>query len=133
MANWYGMARSNYFRVKDDKAFKEWAKSIDGLQVITDDKGRYGLVSEDDCGGWPLHDIDDETDEEIEFDIPGDVAKHLQEGEVAVFMEIGAEKLRYLTGLAVAINCKSERETVSIKDIYGIAEDLGDNITRCES
>jgi hypothetical protein len=38
------------------------------------------------------------------LDLFGEVAGHLVEGSVAVFIEVGAEKLRYLTGWAVAVN-----------------------------
>lgn len=33
MANWYGSARSNYFRVKDRDAFLAWAEEL-GLTVM---------------------------------------------------------------------------------------------------
>ena len=45
MANWYGHARSNYFRVKDREKFEEWTKSIGDLEVIEDDEGRVALLS----------------------------------------------------------------------------------------
>ena len=36
MANYYAAARSNYFAVKDEKAFREWADQL-GLAVLTPD------------------------------------------------------------------------------------------------
>ena len=48
-------------------------------------------------------------------------------------MECGAEKLRYLTGRAEAINAAGWRCTVSLSDIYEIAEtELGGPVTRAE-
>ena len=44
-------------------------------------------------------------------------------------MEAGHEKLRYISGYAEAINAKGERRTVSLSDIYGLARELGSNIT----
>jgi hypothetical protein len=33
-------------------------------------------------------------------------------------MEIGAEKLRYLTGIAIAVNYKGRATVVSLDDVY---------------
>jgi hypothetical protein len=124
MADFYRRARSNYFRVKDIAKFKQWAESIDGLEVLhDDDDGTVGLLSED---GWPLWRTDEETEEEKKMDVGEEVAKHLQEGSVAIFLEIGAEAMRYLAGRALAINSKGETRTVDLRDIYEQAKALGD-------
>jgi len=60
------------------------------------------------------------------------LATHLEEGWVAIVQEVGAEKLRYITGFATAINSKGETQDISIGQIYQKAEALGRNITRCE-
>ncbi len=44
-------------------------------------------------------------------------------------METGAEKLRYLTGWAQAINSRGETRTLNLEDIYEIAGPLGEDIT----
>ena len=54
------------------------------------------------------------------------------EGEVAVMMEIGNERLRYMTGVAYAINSRGEQATVSLYSIYELAERLGKNVTKAE-
>lgn len=122
MVNWYGSARSNYFRVKDSEAFKE-ALSRLGVDVYDGNGIHDGLVmicvSEgSDSGGWPTEGYDDEIGEGYDIDIETIVAEHLADGEVAVLMEVGAEKLRYLTGWAVAIHSSGSVERVSIDDIY---------------
>jgi len=48
------------------------------------------------------------------------VADHLIDGEVAIFMECGAEKLRYIVGCAVAVNNKREYKVVNINSINRI-------------
>jgi hypothetical protein len=49
---------------------------------------------------------------------------------VAVFVEVGAEKLRYLTGWSFAVSAKGERVEVSLDEIYQRANDtLGGEIT----
>jgi hypothetical protein len=54
---------------------------------------------------------------------------------VAIVMEIGYEKLRYLYGFAIAINNRGFIRTISLNEIYDIAVDLTDKpeeITRAE-
>jgi hypothetical protein len=132
MANWYGHARTNYFRVKDQEAFAQWAKSRGNLEVIRDAEGRVGLLSDHEYGGWPDFKYDEATDETQECDLFQDVAAHLQEGSVAVFMEVGAEKLRYLTGFALAVNSQGETVETSLDGIYELAKSLGDEVTEAE-
>ena len=135
MADWYGNARSSYFRVVYKDKFVQWSKSFgDNLKVVKDNEGRVALLSHAEKGNWPLTRYDPKTDEEEEEDIDliGEVAAHLQEGSVAVFTEIGAESLRYLTGWAVAINSKGEKVEVKLNDIYERARCLGHEITGAE-
>lgn len=51
-------------------------------------------------------------------DLVRELAEHLPKGQVAVLMEIGAEKLRYLTGVAIAVNHKGRVVEVMLSDIY---------------
>lgn len=129
MANWHGTARSNYFHVKDDEAFEAWANSL-SLDCFQDDEGRYAIAAQ----GWPTSNYDDEEDEEYEVFLTMDLSTHLREGEVAVLMEVGNEKLRYLTGTAVAVNHKGEQVSVSLDSIYEKAALAfgNDNITLAE-
>ena len=127
MANWYGSARSNYFRVIDPDKFKKLMKELD-VQVWKkkDNKGQimFGLAPNDSSdGAWPTSLWDEENNEDIEISIPQIVAGHLTPGSIAVFMECGAEKLHYLTGWAVAINHKGKEVAISIHDIYRKAQE----------
>ena len=136
MADWYGHARSNYFRVKDLDAFKAKMEQV-GLEVVgrrQDDSveadGRVAVLStNDDKGGWPSGYYDDDADEDVEVDVVELIAEHLADDEVAVFMECGAEKLRYLTGNATAVNNKGEMRQVWLDQIYPLAAELGTNVT----
>lgn len=117
MANWYGTARSNYFRVKDNDAFLKWADSR-GLGVFRDEENAdlfaiHGGESTDN-GSWPSYDV--KNDREIDF--IEELAQHLSKGQVAVLMEVGAEKLRYLTGVAIAVNHSGRIVEVTLGDIY---------------
>jgi hypothetical protein len=135
MANWRGTSRSNYFRVKDAQAFEaDMAKfQIPYWPGEADKNDMYAISGRDDEDGyWPsAYPADDEDDEAIEFDIYEVVASHLADDEVAILMEAGAEKLRYVTGVAVAINNKGGVEEVKLDDIYEKAKKLGSNITGC--
>jgi len=117
MANWYGTARSNYFRVKDAEVFVQWAKRR-GLGVFKTERGAdifaiHGGDSTGD-GSWPSYDMAEDS----EIDLVRELAEHLPKGQVAVLMEIGAEKLRYLTGVAIAVNHKGRVVQLTLSDIY---------------
>ena len=60
-------------------------------------------------------------DGDHEIDFYAELAKHLQNGWVAIVMEVGAEKLRYVTGYAVAVNHNGKCCDVSIDRIYQLA------------
>lgn len=57
------------------------------------------------------------------------VARHLIDGDVAVFQEVGSEKMRYVGGVSVAVNSKGETVRVDLDDIYEKAKALGENVT----
>jgi hypothetical protein len=127
MANYYASARSNYFKVKDAEAFKTWAASLPGLGVIEkpddaeENPAWFAIYSDDgDSGSWPYW-TTNEDGEDIEIDLPAELSEHLQEGEIAVLIEVGAEKLRYLCGHAVAVNWAGETEFLSLDRIYDLA------------
>jgi hypothetical protein len=136
MADWYGFCRSNYFRVRDLERFKEFCKkwNLTFIEKVGEPKGLVGFLIEegDGFGGMPSGYHDEKLDDYVEADPIDELALHLRAGEVAIVMECGAEKLRYVSGWAVAINSKGERETVDLQDIYKRAEKLGKHMTRCE-
>ena len=134
MANYYGQFRSNYFHVKDVEAFKAWADRVD-VRVLKKETNQMWMVCSSDMsdsGGIP--DTEDLptgtatkppgwTDEEFadefrQFDFLKELSQHLAKYEIAIVMETGSEKLRYLHGWAGAINSEGKRLEVSISDIY---------------
>ncbi len=149
MANYVALARTNYFRVKDLDAFKSalrvygiephsWDDRVCGAEFVLDDArtnrptGAIALFS---FGSWPSLDEDSvadrlelDDDEEVpsqHADICSLVADHLlNDYEVAVFMEVGFEKLRYLVGTTIAVNSCDERRSVDMSDIYALSEEL---------
>ena len=116
MANYYASARSNYFKVKNPDAFFEAMKPFDlDISDRNADDALCLLCKND--GGWSWYNSDTEKDHN-----PVDIiAPHLQDNEVCILMETGAEKLRYLIGYAVAFNNKKRQTVLSLQNIYDIA------------
>jgi hypothetical protein len=80
-------------------------------------------TSED--GGWPSfrsrQDQEDQEDDAI--DLAAEIADHLAPGEVCIFQQVGAEKLRYLSASALAVNAAGETLQISIDDIYTLVRE----------
>jgi hypothetical protein len=124
MANYYGNARSNYFHVKDEEAFLAAMEKLPDIEIhrSNNDEGAFCILGcNADGAGWTQWMWDEEIEDDVEVDLPGVVSEHLVDGEVAIFMETGSEKLRYLVGWAEAINSEGERESISIDGIYELA------------
>ena len=133
MANYYGTARTNYFLVKDEEAFKAEMEKFE-VTVISqkiDDQNLYGILDNDpDGGGMPWSFYNDETEEYDEIEWTEILGKHLADGQVGILMESGAEKHRYIGGYAVAFNNKGESRNVNLVDIYELAKELGTGVTQ---
>ena len=137
MANYYGYARSNYFRVKDLQRFRA-AMSNCAVEIVEEDNGdknrsrRVALLSDSESG-WSSSYVDAKGND-VDASIHDIVQEHLADDEVAIFMEIGYEKLRYLSGYAVAVNNKNKSVSFQLSDIYTDkrVRKLGSNITRAE-
>ena len=101
--NYYGAGRTNYVRISDmDGLEAALNEKIIGLDMDFDQEGRCCFLCDSE-GGYPyLQDLD-------EFDWGADIMPFVEPGQVLVFMQSGAEGLRYVTGYASAY----------IKDTYG--------------
>jgi hypothetical protein len=119
MANYYGVARTNYFKVKDldglKKALEPFSLKLcgkEGFVALLDDHG--------DGGGWPNFALT-EDGEDIEFDATVHICPFMEDDQVLVIMEAGHEKYRYVNGWAEAYNAKGERVGITLDDIYAKA------------
>src|SRR5436190_7395776 len=132
MANYYATARSNYFKVKDMEAFNNWCRSLEIEPIDGDPADKAGLVAmvsaTPDGDGWPSFRVNG-NDEPVEVDLAAELSTHLQDGWVAVLMEAGSEKRRYVVGWALAVNSKGETRQVSLQDIYDLAGKIGEHVT----
>jgi hypothetical protein len=134
MANWYGTARSNYFRVNNPDTFREEMDALEGIAVVTreiEGETRYGIL-ETGGEGWPYSQYNEETQVYDDVDIGATLMEHLADGEVCVLIEAGAEKHRSITGHAIAFNNKGDEVSVALNEIYDRAAALGTTITRAE-
>lgn len=134
MANYYGQTRSNYFAVKNADVFLEEMKKFP-VEIIKEEKNGmtlYGFLDADSNGGGSVDYYADADGEYIEVDWEDFFARHLADGWVAIIMSSGAEKYRYISGYATAYNNKRETMFVSLEDIYTLATQVGENITRAE-
>jgi hypothetical protein len=114
MANYYASARSNYFRVKDIEAFK--ADCPVEIEVETHGNGKdyCYILFEEGIEEW----VYPKDNDPQEIDWAALFANHLEEDSVAIFMEAGACKLRYICGYAYAYNSKGEKLRITLDDIY---------------
>lgn len=126
MANYYCTARSNYFKVKDIKAFDEWCKVFNVEKIDKEDKVGFLCNSDDPL---PSCRWNEETDEWEEADALEALAPMLEDQEVGIYMEAGAEKYRYIFSIAVAFNNQGKFASVTLDDIYRKARKLGTNVT----
>lgn len=126
MANYYGVARTNYVTVDDldglEKALAPWP-----IEMTTQDNSgdnKVALLDNDpDGAGWPSSAYDDD-DNEIGFDMAKIVMPFVHEGEVLVLLKAGHEKLRYVNGSAeawVRRGKKVKYTSLALPDIYKIA------------
>jgi hypothetical protein len=137
MANYYASSRTNYFKVKDVEAFKTEIESMTGSVEIVSQKADgvtlVGLLGNDPDGdGFPFSFYSHEEEEYVELDWEKIFKAHLEDDWVAIIMEAGAEKLRYINGYAIAYNNKGETKTVGLNDIYTLALELGTKVTPAE-
>lgn len=133
MANWYGTSRTNYFHVKNADTFIEEMRGYDVRVIPHKDCDCFALIAETEDGGWPCTGPEGDDGEYPDVFFPQVVSPHLMDNEVAVFMAVGAEKARYVTGVAVAIVNSGRMVDVSLDSIYNLAEEkFGIQPTRAE-
>lgn len=125
MANYYEKARTNYFKVKDSVAFNSFVSLFNGEiePVPHEADGTIALLFSEESG-VPSSYYDHEAEDWVEIDFVNELAKHLTDDSIAVIEAVGSEKMRYLTGYAVAVNSQGYRLDINLSDIYGRARDF---------
>ena len=128
MANYISACRSNYFKIGKPKEFLEWLAQVPDVEWSQKESpdspsDMYGCLigNNPDGAGWPswiYTENEDGEEEERELDFFLEVSEFLAPGEIAVFEEVGSEKLRYLYGQAIAVRSDGEIISISLFDIY---------------
>lgn len=124
MANWEGVARTNYFTPLDLGKLEALAQQASFVVYpsIVASAPKVALGSTE--GGWPSMIYDEEKDEERDFSFEKDIMPLVAEGEVVILQEAGYEGQRYVTGNAVAFQRQGDlvrSVQVNIDDIYKLA------------
>lgn len=109
MANYCCIIRTNYFHVKDVSDFENLINSVwseDSIDVFRDrdEQGRevvgfgtYGSI-------WGLTENDAEEGDDASYDkFIKELQKCVEDDDAILIMEVGHEKLRYLTGVTETI------------------------------
>lgn len=118
-------SRTNWFNVKDEAAFRAALNPFENIVEIAtrsgDDKLMLSAEHNDD-GTFPsaYFDKNDECQELVFHEL---VAEHLTDGEVAVFMSAGADKLRFVGGSAIAIDNTLKSVEICLSQIYDKAKE----------
>lgn len=131
MANYTAYFRSNYFAVKDVAQFQTFCTEFN-CTMITNIEGAqtlYGFYGDD--GGIPVTRYNEEKQDWEEADLLSALASHLTDDYVAIVMEVGFEKMRYLLGEAHAVNAKGKMLSVELDEIYERSASLGRKGTSC--
>ncbi len=120
MANYICTARTNYFAVKNKKHFLAWVAQRDITAVRSEERpGQFALFPGESDDGNALPNHDHETDDEIDF--VAELARHLRKGSVAVIVQAGAERLRYVGAHATAVAADGRRVDLDLNEIYARA------------
>ena len=127
MANYYASSRTNYFRVTDEKEYKNL------FQNLIAESGVYDFTKEIDgvvyhaFGAYDAVDYKN-GDDDYDFDeFLNSLQKIIAEDDAFIYMESGCEKLRYITGCAIIVT-KDKIETVDIRrDALNKAREMLDN------
>lgn len=131
MANYYCTSRTNYFRVTDEQKYAALYAGLYGSEDSVEDFTEkhnselwHGFGSEG-WMGWRV-DPDDEPDCDGMDGFYEALQEILPDDEAFIFMEAGAEKLRYVTGYVVVVTAKKIRymsladwAVASAKDMLG--------------
>ena len=123
MANYYGLGRTNYVRVRDRQIFETWLESLSVDVDVYEHKGNGGEIlialsgyrSDDGClPSW----YETEAGEEREDFLQDFVDDHLHPDDVLIYQTAGAEKARYASGGASAFMVGKEPISLHIGEIY---------------
>lgn len=122
MAKYICTVRSNYFRVKDAKAFEDWCSKIELKCWTAEVAGypeRFHAVSSVQSLESPYYDHLNE--EYIDTGFVAGLARHLVDSDIAVFHEVSAKGTDAVVGHAYAIRSDGEFVELDLDAIHAKA------------
>ena len=119
MTNLTGVARTNYFPVKDDAAFRQAMGEFEVEVVEEPIEGvpHFAVFDTTNGGAWPI-DKEGMGGKLIPVCFYDTVAEHLPDGAIAVFMGVSYMNTRSVHGHALAIDNAGNRTKIQLDDIY---------------
>ena len=144
MANWYGLARSNYVTALSNQAFKSLVELFNGeyVEKINEDGiVQCGFIANSEDGSTPYRRFFDQDEENafvnelktlidekhhssitslnengMGISIVDVIHSVLAPDQVLIILEVGHEKARYITGYAYAINASGTVLTRNLEE-----------------
>ena len=143
MANYESATRTNYFRVKDPAAFREFMSRVYGSDEVQlweekdlNDTVQFGFGVYGGISGFCPSEDEEDDDSDYDYDaFLDELQRHIADDDAVIIMEGGNEKLRYVVGSATIVTSK----TIEYLGIKELAEkqvrkllNNPDWLTRCE-
>ena len=128
MANYCGTCRTNYFKVKNEKAFLNFMNNVVGDDFYIFDKEdkdgnkSFGFGCYGEIYGIATK-VGDENEVEYDYDLfLENLQEHIADNDAIIIMEAGHEKLRYVKGSVLVIT--------SAKIMYKDTDELAIELAR---
>lgn len=117
MANYYSAARTNYVEIEDMEGLAEALEPFSDV-MICQEPSHPNIVCflGSDESGWPTADEDG-----VEFDPFVQITPFMKPDQVLVLIETGHDRLRYVSGYAMACHSDGRAVTLDLSDIYQLA------------
>lgn len=122
MANYVHTVRTNYFRVKDQEQFIDFADHLHGESgnvrlMMRDEPGeerRFALGCDGGIDGFFIHE-DDDPEDAYELFLTS-LQNYVAEDDAVIILDVGNEGLKYVAGLATIVTSK-EIEYLDLTEI----------------
>lgn len=133
MANYLGMTRTNYFKIKDEARFREICNNLvaeDDIEVeVSQLNGdQYGFIGSyspiDYCTAYG----DDMYEDYDMTSFYKQIQEVISDGDAMIMTEVGHEKLRYLVGNCVIVTANDikwfDLESTAIRTAQGMLDNM---------
>jgi len=111
--NYNALGRTNYFRVKDEQKFRDWAARQRCLELVEGTAHTFCLLADEGFQDDP------DTGVLVQYAL----IEHIAPGDVAIITESGHEGLRYTVGWAISVTSEGEVAAVDTCSIYALTAD----------